>query len=125
MSTLPRVAHSVSLPPRISRWITALGTCACLSCGADVEFASHNGDGAAGDQHGHFGSGATNQASESLSLFASAAATRVRHAGTRLVSHDWDMGDWKPDRVVTVEVPDKVIGRDKLSRLYLWTVPPR
>jgi len=45
--------------------------------------------------------------------------------GTRIVSHDWDMGDWKPDRVVTVEVPDKVIGRDKLSRLYLWTVPPR
>jgi SAM-dependent methyltransferase len=27
--------------------------------------------------------------------------------GTRIVSHDWDMGDWKPDRVVTVEAPDK------------------
>lgn len=45
--------------------------------------------------------------------------------GTRIVSHDWDMGDWKPDRVVTVDVPDKPIGREKLSRLYLWTVPPR
>ena len=45
--------------------------------------------------------------------------------GTRIVSHDWDMGDWKPDRVVTVEAPDKPIGREKLSRLYLWTVPAR
>ena len=33
------------------------------------------------------------------------------------------MGDWKPDRVVTVDVPDKPIGREKRSRLYLWTVP--
>ncbi len=45
--------------------------------------------------------------------------------GTRIVSHDWDMGDWKPDRVVTVEAPDKPIGREKRSRLYLWTVPAR
>ena len=45
--------------------------------------------------------------------------------GTRIVSHDWDMGDWKPDRVVTVDAPDKPIGRDKVSRLYLWTVPAR
>ena len=45
--------------------------------------------------------------------------------GTRIVSHDWDMGDWKPDRVVTVDAPDKPIGREKLSRLYLWTVPAR
>jgi SAM-dependent methyltransferase len=45
--------------------------------------------------------------------------------GTRIVSHDWDMGDWKPDRVVTVDVPDKPIGREKVSRLYLWTVPAR
>jgi SAM-dependent methyltransferase len=45
--------------------------------------------------------------------------------GTRIVSHDWDMGDWKPDRVVTVDVPDKPLGREKLSRLYLWTVPAR
>jgi len=45
--------------------------------------------------------------------------------GTRIVSHDWDMGDWKPDRIVTVEAPDKPIGREKVSRLYLWTVPVR
>ena len=45
--------------------------------------------------------------------------------GTRIVSHDWDMGDWKPDRVVTVDAPDKPIGREKLSRLFLWTVPAK
>jgi len=43
--------------------------------------------------------------------------------GTRLVSHDWDMGDWKPDRSMTVDAPDKVIGREKSSRLHLWLVP--
>ena len=45
--------------------------------------------------------------------------------GTRIVSHDWDMGDWQPDRVITVAAPDKPIGREKVSRLYLWTVPAR
>lgn len=45
--------------------------------------------------------------------------------GTRIVSHDWDLGDWKPDRVVTIDVPDKPYGLEKVSRLYLWTVPPR
>ena len=45
--------------------------------------------------------------------------------GTRIVSHDWDMGDWKPDRVISVDAPDKPIGREKVSRLYLWTVPAR
>jgi SAM-dependent methyltransferase len=44
-------------------------------------------------------------------------------AGTRIVSHDWDLGDWRPDRTVVVEVPDKAIGREKQSRVHLWTVP--
>ena len=42
--------------------------------------------------------------------------------GTRIVSHDWDMGDWKPDRTVTVDAPDKPIGREKVSKLHLWVV---
>ena len=45
--------------------------------------------------------------------------------GTRIVSHDWEMGDWPPDRTLTVDAPDKKIGREKLSRLHLWTVPAR
>ena len=45
--------------------------------------------------------------------------------GTRIVSHDWDLGDWTPDRTLTLAVPQKTIGREKLSRLHLWTVPAR
>ena len=45
--------------------------------------------------------------------------------GTRIVSHDWDLGDWRPDRTVTVDVPDKALGRDKFSRVHLWRVPAR
>ena len=43
--------------------------------------------------------------------------------GTRIVSHDWGLGDWTPDRTVTVDVPDKALGRDKFSRVHLWIVP--
>ena len=45
--------------------------------------------------------------------------------GTRIVSHDWDMGDWAPDRMLTLDVPEKEIGREKRSRLLLWRVPAR
>jgi hypothetical protein len=45
--------------------------------------------------------------------------------GTRIVSHDWDLGDWKPDRSVVVDAPDKPIGRDKTSTVHLWVVPAR
>ncbi|MBL8330832.1 MAG: class I SAM-dependent methyltransferase [Rubrivivax sp.] len=43
--------------------------------------------------------------------------------GTRIVSHDWDMGDWLPDRSLTLAVPDKAVGREKLSRVHFWWVP--
>ena len=43
--------------------------------------------------------------------------------GTRIVSHDWDMGDWKPDQERKLAVPDKKVGVEKASRVYLWTVP--
>ena len=45
--------------------------------------------------------------------------------GTRIVSHDWHMGDWAPDRRVVVEVPDKPVGREKSSQVMLWVVPAR
>jgi len=45
--------------------------------------------------------------------------------GTRIVSHDWDMGDWKPDRTTVVPVPNKAVGREKSSKVHLWTVPAR
>lgn len=34
--------------------------------------------------------------------------------GTRVVSHDFDMGEWKPDRVVKTQ---------EGSTIYLWTIP--
>ncbi|MDJ0572815.1 MAG: methyltransferase domain-containing protein [Pleurocapsa sp. MO_192.B19] len=34
--------------------------------------------------------------------------------GTRIVSHDFDMGDWEPDRVVAT---------NEGSMIYLWVVP--
>ncbi len=43
--------------------------------------------------------------------------------GTRVVSHDWDMGDWKPDRTSTLDVPDKKVGLAKTSQVHMWTVP--
>jgi SAM-dependent methyltransferase len=45
--------------------------------------------------------------------------------GTRVVSHDWDMGDWKPDRTTVVAVPDKKVGLEKSSKVHLWVVPAR
>jgi hypothetical protein len=45
--------------------------------------------------------------------------------GTRVVSHDWDMGDWKPDRTEVLPVPDKKVGLDKSSKVHLWVVPAR
>jgi hypothetical protein len=45
--------------------------------------------------------------------------------GTRVVSHDFDMGDWEPDKSVVVDAPDKPIGLEKKSRVHLWVVPAR
>jgi SAM-dependent methyltransferase len=45
--------------------------------------------------------------------------------GTRIVSHDYGLGDWMPDRTVVVDAPDKPVGRERISRLHLWVVPAR
>ena len=45
--------------------------------------------------------------------------------GTRLVSHDFDMGDWKPDTHVTVDAKDKYGGAGGRSDIYFWIVPAR
>ena len=39
--------------------------------------------------------------------------------GTRIVSHDYDLGDWSPERTVTVDLES----RD--HRVFLWHVPAR
>jgi len=46
--------------------------------------------------------------------------------GTRIVSHDFTFDKWKPERVVTVETPEKYdITGTWTSEVYLWIVPPR
>lgn len=45
--------------------------------------------------------------------------------GTRIVSHDFDLGDWQPDRSERVEAPDKYMGAGDTSTLHLWIVPAR
>jgi hypothetical protein len=45
--------------------------------------------------------------------------------GTRLVSHDFDMGDWKPDQYIKMEAQAKYGGAGGTSEIYLWVVPAR
>jgi SAM-dependent methyltransferase len=40
--------------------------------------------------------------------------------GTRIVSHNYDMGDWKPDKAIRVDFP---YGSSHM--VYFWVVPPR
>ncbi|MBP8309603.1 MAG: methyltransferase domain-containing protein [Burkholderiaceae bacterium] len=43
--------------------------------------------------------------------------------GTRIVSHDWDMADWLPDRSLVLPAPGKPVGLRKESQMHRWTVP--
>jgi SAM-dependent methyltransferase len=49
-------------------------------------------------------------------------ALQKLEAGTRIVSHDWDMGDWLPNRTENVAAPDKKVGLIKQSKIMLWIV---
>lgn len=43
-------------------------------------------------------------------------------AGTRIVSHDFPLGDWRPDATAKVDVAERGFG-PPFSTLYLWIVP--
>jgi hypothetical protein len=45
--------------------------------------------------------------------------------GTRVVSHDYDMGEWTPDLAFTMDAPGKPVGRDQKSKVFYWVVPAR
>jgi hypothetical protein len=45
--------------------------------------------------------------------------------GTRLVSHDFDMDEWKPDSQFTVSAKDKYGDVGGTSEVYYWVVPAR
>ena len=44
--------------------------------------------------------------------------------GTRIVSHDFELGEWKPDRTIEVETPEKYdLSGTWTSNVHLWVVP--
>jgi hypothetical protein len=45
--------------------------------------------------------------------------------GTRIVSHDFSMGEWKPELHEELEAQDKYGGSGGRSDIYLWIVPAK
>ena len=45
--------------------------------------------------------------------------------GTRVVAHDYAMGDWDPDDSDTLIVPEKTVGDPGKSYIFFWIVPAR
>ena len=43
--------------------------------------------------------------------------------GTRIVSHDYGIGDWPPDVEFEMDAPGKPVGRSQKSRVLYWVVP--
>jgi 16S rRNA G966 N2-methylase RsmD len=43
--------------------------------------------------------------------------------GTRVVAHDYSMGEWKPEDEKTLIVPEKTVGDPGKSYIFLWIVP--
>jgi SAM-dependent methyltransferase len=43
--------------------------------------------------------------------------------GTRIVAHDYDLGDWLADEWTSIRVPDKPVAPVGISQVFLWIVP--
>jgi len=43
--------------------------------------------------------------------------------GTRIVSHDYGMGEWTPDFQTELAAPGKTVGIGERSHIYYWVVP--
>ncbi len=43
--------------------------------------------------------------------------------GTRIVSHDYGIGDWTPDIEYEMDAPGKPVGRSQKSKVLYWVVP--
>jgi SAM-dependent methyltransferase len=43
--------------------------------------------------------------------------------GARIVSHDYGLGDWPPDKTIVVDAPDKPVNVEKKSTIHFWRVP--
>jgi hypothetical protein len=58
-----------------------------------------------------------------VNLMARPKLLRELKPGTRIVSHDYDMGEWQPDQQRELEAPGKPVGRDPVSKIFFWVVP--
>lgn len=45
--------------------------------------------------------------------------------GTRVVTHDYDMGEWYPDGQKTISVPEKEVGDPGKSYIFFYVVPAK
>ena len=45
--------------------------------------------------------------------------------GTRVVAHDYHMGEWHADEMRTLDVPEKKVGNPGKSYVYRWIVPAK
>ncbi|MDP2241530.1 MAG: class I SAM-dependent methyltransferase [Burkholderiales bacterium] len=45
--------------------------------------------------------------------------------GTRIVAHDYSMGEWFPDEQQTLLVPEKTVGDSGKSYVFYWMVPAK
>ncbi|MGH8642635.1 MAG: SAM-dependent methyltransferase [Burkholderiales bacterium] len=45
--------------------------------------------------------------------------------GTRVVSHDYNMGAWPPDFQTELSAPGKTVGIGERSKIFYWVVPGR
>jgi protein-L-isoaspartate O-methyltransferase len=45
--------------------------------------------------------------------------------GTRIVSHDYGIGDWMPDLEFEMDAPGKPVGRSQKSKVLFWVVPDK
>jgi SAM-dependent methyltransferase len=43
--------------------------------------------------------------------------------GTRIVAHDYNLGDWPADEWTSIRVPDKPVAPVGISQVFLWIVP--
>jgi SAM-dependent methyltransferase len=43
--------------------------------------------------------------------------------GARIVSHDYDLGAWSHDEMIELAVPEKMIGPQGRSKVFLWVMP--
>lgn len=50
---------------------------------------------------------------------------RTMRPGARVVSHDFPLGPWQPDRMERFDVPEKNFGRGGESLVMLWIMPAR